>query len=218
MCDTSIVNAQLLNTSYVVSTSDGRGFDRPRIDGMQLGFSATHRLYECEQGWLCLVLVTEDDWRRFAVAVGLDVAARLDDEKLAQVLEHKFRGRPAAEWLELLDAAGVPCEVSDPNFALQLHDDPEMVRRGWVVSYRHPFVGKLDQIGVPYDFSETSARVQGPPLVVGQHSRDILRELGYSPEQIDELCADCVLEWVPGKGHRQVRSPWQPATPAAKGD
>jgi crotonobetainyl-CoA:carnitine CoA-transferase CaiB-like acyl-CoA transferase len=218
MCDTSIVNAQLLNTSYVVSTPDGRGFNRPRIDGMQLGFSATHRLYECEQGWLCLVLATEDDWRRFAVAVGLDAEERFDDEKLAQRLEQMFRERPATEWFELLDAAGVPCEVCDPNFALQLHDDPEMVDRGWVVSYRHPFVGKLDQIGVPYDFSETAARVQGPPLVVGQHSRDILRELGYSPAQIDELCADCVLEWIPGQGHRQVRSPWQPAAPIAKSD
>jgi crotonobetainyl-CoA:carnitine CoA-transferase CaiB-like acyl-CoA transferase len=215
MCDTSIVNAQLLNTSCVVSRPDGRGFDRPRTDAMQLGFSATHRLYECEQGWLCLVLATEHHWRRFCAAAGLNSEQRSDDEALSQVLEQKFRERSAAEWFDVLDAAGVPCEVCDPNFALQLHDDPEMVGRGWVVSYRHPFVGKLDQIGVPYDLSETPPRVQGPPLVVGQHSREILRELGYSPEQIEELCADCVLEWVPGKGHRQVRSPWQPAAPAA---
>jgi crotonobetainyl-CoA:carnitine CoA-transferase CaiB-like acyl-CoA transferase len=185
---------------------------------MQLGFSATHRLYECEQGWLCLVLASEDHWHQLSVAVGLEADERCDDAKLAQFLEQRFRERSAAEWFATLDAAGVPCEVCDPNFALQLHDDPEMARRGWVVSYRHPFVGKLDQIGVPYDFSETAARVQGPPLVVGQHSRDILLELGYSPAQIEELCADCVLEWIAGQGHRQVRSPWQPAAPIAKSD
>lgn len=228
MCDTSIVNAQLLNTSYVVAASDGRGFDRPRIDAMQLGFSAMHRLYECSEGWLCLVLVSERDWHRFCVSTSLeslvtderfataDARAR-NDESLAQLIEQRLRERSAAEWFATLDAAGVPCEVCDPSFALQLHDDPEIGRRGWVVSYQHPFVGKLDQIGLPYDFSDTPARVQGPPLVVGQHSREILRELGYSQAQIDELCADCVLEWIPGQGHRRVRSPWEAAAPAQPG-
>ena len=229
MCDTSIVNAQLLNTSYVVATPDGGSFERPRTDAMQLGFSATHRLYECSQDWLCLVLATSEQWDRFCIATGLESlatderfatpAARVsNDETLAQLIEQKFRERQATEWFSMLDAAGVPCEVCDRGFALRLHDDPEIVQRGWVVSYRHPFVGKLDQIGLPYDFSETAARVQGPPLVVGQHSAEILRELGYSQAQIDELCADCVLDWTPGTPHRRVRSPWEAAAPAAKSD
>ena len=76
-------------------------------------------------------------------------------------------------------------------------------------------MGRLDQIGVAFDFSETPARVQGPPLIVGQHSRELLAELGLTPAEIDELCADCVLEWRPGEGHRRVRSPWEVAKPAA---
>jgi crotonobetainyl-CoA:carnitine CoA-transferase CaiB-like acyl-CoA transferase len=84
-----------------------------------------------------------------------------------------------------------------------------------VAAYQHPFVGRLNQIGLLFDFSETPGRVQGPPLVVGQHSREILAELGYSPEQIEELCKDCVLAWSLKEGHRKVRSPWQPQAPAA---
>ncbi|MGH8540474.1 MAG: CoA transferase, partial [Stenotrophobium sp.] len=53
--DTSIINAALLNTSYAVATPDGKGFERPRIDGMQVGYSAGHRIYETQQGWLCFV-------------------------------------------------------------------------------------------------------------------------------------------------------------------
>ena len=51
--------------------------------------------------------------------------------------------------------------------------------------------------------------------MVGQHSREILAELGYSAEQIEELCKDCVLAWSLKEGHRKVRSPWQPQAPAA---
>jgi crotonobetainyl-CoA:carnitine CoA-transferase CaiB-like acyl-CoA transferase len=222
MCDTSIVNAQLLNTSYVVARPDGSGFDRPRVDGQQLGFSAGNRLYETADGWICILLATADHWDRLCVALRLEAlaaderfataAARAqNDADLASILESTFRRRSAAQWRAVLDEAQVPCEVCDPEFALRLHEDPELVKRGWVVSYQHPFVGRLDQIGLPFELSETPGRVQGPPLVVGQHSREILAELGYSQAQIEELCAECVLAWSPGEGHRKIRSRWEPS-------
>jgi crotonobetainyl-CoA:carnitine CoA-transferase CaiB-like acyl-CoA transferase len=221
MCDTSIVNAQLLNTSYALARPDGTGFDRPQVDRLQFGFSATHRLYETSSGWLCVVLATDEHWSRLCAAMRLeslalderfataDARAR-NDEALAGLLEMRFYERPAAEWFAVLDEAGVPCEICDPGFALKLHDDPQFAQRHWVVSYQHPFVGKLDQIGLPFELSETPGRIQGPPLVVGQHSREILAELGYSPQQIEELCAECVLAWSPAEGHRKIRSPWEP--------
>ncbi len=222
-CDTSIVNAQLLNTSYAVARADGTGFERPRIDGMQLGRSATNRLYQTREGWLCLVLLREEEWQRFAAAMAVPADARFasaaaraaNEAALVQLLEPKFKERTATEWFALLDKARVPCEVSDPKFSLGVHDDPEFKKRGWVVSYEHPFVGKLNQIGLLFDFSDTPGKVQGPPLIVGQHSREILAELGYTPEQIEELCKDCVLAWSVKEGHRKVRSPWQPQAPAA---
>jgi crotonobetainyl-CoA:carnitine CoA-transferase CaiB-like acyl-CoA transferase len=222
-CDTSIVNAQLLNSSYAVARADGTGFARPRTDRMQLGRSATNRLYETSDGWLCLVLAREDVWQRFAAAMGLAADARFASAKerakneaaLAQLLEPKFKERSAAQWFAALDKAGVPCEVSDPKFSLGVHEDPEFQKRGWVAAYDHPFVGRLNQIGLLFDLSDTPGRVQGPPLIVGQHSREILTELGYSAGQIEELCKDCVLAWSLTEGHRKVRSPWQPQAPAA---
>jgi crotonobetainyl-CoA:carnitine CoA-transferase CaiB-like acyl-CoA transferase len=225
-CDTSIVNAHLLNSSYALTRADGSGFERPHTDAQQFGFSATERLYETRAGWLCLVLATQEHWQRFCEAAGLSAlsadarfataAARRGNEGLlAQLIGARLRERTAAEWCTLLDAAQVPCEISDPGFALRLHDDAEFKRRGWVASYQHPFVGRLDQIGLLFDLSATPGRVQGPPLIVGQHSREILAELGYSTEQIAELCKDCVLAWSAAEGHRKVRSPWQPAAAAA---
>ncbi len=225
-CDTSIVNAQLLNSSYAVARPDGSGFPRPHTDGMQLGYSASNRLYETREGWLCVVAVTEGEWTRLCTALGLGALATdarfatpasraQNDAALAPLLEAKMRERTAGEWFEVLDAAQVPCEISDPNFSRALHEDPEFIQRGWVAAYQHPFVGRLNQIGLLFDFSETPGRVQGPPLVVGQHSREILAELGYSGDEIEALCKDCVLAWSLQEGHRKVRSPWQPQAPAA---
>jgi len=188
-CTTSIVNAQLLVSSTAIARPDGTGFERPRLDGMQLGFSALHRLYECAEGWLCVV-ATEDT---HATALRRVLDVQHDDE-----LEARFRTKSAADWFAALDAASVPVEICDPEFALRLHDDAESQKRRLTVSYQHPFVGRLDQIGLVYGLEGTPGRIQGPPLVVGQHTRELLRELGYSDAQVDEAIQEkWASEWKP---------------------
>jgi len=226
-CDTAIVNAHLLNTSYAVARPDGAGFERPKTDARQLGHGVASRLYETREGWLCVVLPREEDWDRFCIATGLSALAAdarfataalrmTHAAALAPLVEARMRERTAAEWFALLDGARVPCEICDPKFSLSLHDNREFQERGWVAAYEHPFVGRLNQIGLLFDLSATPGRVQGPPLIVGQHSREILAELGYSTAEIEELCKDCVLAWSLKEGHRKVRSPWQPQAPAEK--
>jgi crotonobetainyl-CoA:carnitine CoA-transferase CaiB-like acyl-CoA transferase len=195
-CTTSIVNAQLLVSSMAIARPDGTGFARPRIDAMQTGFSALHRLYECADGWLCVVATEEAQAAALCRALGVERAAA--DGELAGRLEARFRTQRASEWFATLDAAGVPVEVCDPEFALRLHDDAESAKRRLTVSYQHPFVGRLDQIGLVYSLSATPGRIQGPPLVVGQHTRELMRELGYTDAQVDDaVAAKWAGEWKP---------------------
>jgi crotonobetainyl-CoA:carnitine CoA-transferase CaiB-like acyl-CoA transferase len=185
--DTSIMYAQLLNSSMAWSAADGsRHADRPQLDAMQLGWHACYRLYETVDGWLCVAAVTDE--QRAALAAALGVGAVTAATKFA-ALEPAFRTRTAAAWFAALDAAGVPCEVSTPDFVLDLFDDPEMIARGWVTKYRHPIVGDMEVMGLLFDLSETPGTVQGPPLVPGQDTRTILEELGYDQERIDKLVA-----------------------------
>jgi crotonobetainyl-CoA:carnitine CoA-transferase CaiB-like acyl-CoA transferase len=174
--DTSILYAHLLNASMAYVGADGMPGDRPKLDRMQLGWGDRYRLHETAEGWLCVALVTDGHVADFEQITGGDLT-----------------GSTAAEWFAELDAAGVPCEVSDPDFVLSLFDDPEMVEKGWVTSYEQPLVGKMDVMGLLFDLDDTPGRVQGPPLVPGQDSRAILAGLGYDDERIEKLIATGVV-------------------------
>jgi crotonobetainyl-CoA:carnitine CoA-transferase CaiB-like acyl-CoA transferase len=180
--DTSILNACLLNTSYASLDAQGLPADRPHLDRDQLGLAPWYRLYETADRWLCLAAVEEPQREAFTKLV-----APFDEA------EALLRTKPAAEWFDLLDAAGVPCEVCDETFALGVFDDPELRARGWVTSYEQKLVGHLDQYGLLIDFSETPGRIAGPPLVVGADTEAILGELGFGAAEIARLEAERVV-------------------------
>ena len=189
--DTSIVYAHLLNASMSWVTADGaRAGDRLSLDAMQFGFTAAHRMYETADGWLVVAATAGDERDRLATVVGTTI----DDATPFAALEATFATKPATEWFAVLDAAGVPCEVSDPDYVLGVFDDPELLERGWVTSQPHPVLGRLDTLGLLFDLSETPGVVQRGPFLVGQHSREIMRELGYSDEEITQLAQDGVLK------------------------
>ncbi len=197
--DTSILNAALFSTGWVYTTADGRRFERPTVDSELLGPSALYRLYECREGWLCLAVLAPADWdavvdvvpvlqgdARFATGE----SRRANDQALSDALAAVFRTDSADGWFKRLDDAGVPCEVSSVEFAEGFLDDPDMTRLEWAVSRPGQRVhGRMDMFGRVIDFSDTRADIGGPPAVPGQHSREVLRQLGYSDERIDGLCA-----------------------------
>lgn len=203
--DTSIVYAHLLNNSMAWVSPDGSArAPRPSLDRMQQGWHALYRIYRTADGWLCVAACSDAHWRALCEAVGrsdlvsdprfADAQARAQhDVELRSILDDVFAEKSASDWFDLLDAAGVPCEVSTPDFVLGLYDDPEMIEKGWVTSYHHPVVGKIDAAGLLFDFSDTPGRVMGPPFVPGQHTRDILHELGYDDATVDQLAADKVV-------------------------
>ena len=225
--ETAIVYAQLLNTSYVVARPDGEGFDRPRLDATQAGFSAGVRLYPTSDGWLCLSLLAEAHWDALGGVLGepdLQAAGRFagaearseHDDEIAKRIEHVLAGRSAQDWFEALDAAGVPCEVASPDSGAALWDDPEAHANDWVVQYPHPVVQELGQVGLAVSFSDTPSRVQGRPFMVGEHTRAVLADLGYDDEKIDTLLAEGVVgdeslnpSLAPG-GQAAPASPWAP--------
>jgi crotonobetainyl-CoA:carnitine CoA-transferase CaiB-like acyl-CoA transferase len=224
--DTSIVNACLLNTSGVVARPDGSAFERPRLDAEQTGFNAGCRLYETADEWLCIVAATAEHWDALFVALDLselvkdypDAAARrAGNAPLAAVIAAKLKTRSATDWLATLDAAGVPAEISSSTFSRSVFDDAELRARQWTVAYDHPVVGKLEQMGLLYSLSATPGVVQGAPLIVGDHTEAILRDIGYGADDVERLLSQGVVGvYPPRKGATSVRSPWDPSSAKAE--
>ena len=127
---------------------------------MQLGWNALYRLYETRRRtWLCVPPRSKSrTGRHCARRSGVTTSrpthasrpptrARATTTTSTPSSKPCSRGRPRTEWFGVLDAAGVPVEVSTPDFVLGLFDDPEMLKRGWVTEYRHPWSGRWTSSG-----------------------------------------------------------------------
>jgi crotonobetainyl-CoA:carnitine CoA-transferase CaiB-like acyl-CoA transferase len=228
--DASIINATLLTASNAYITADGKGAERPKLDAMQMGLGALYRLYRTANGWLCIAAIEEDHWRQLCAVLGRPEltadarfasadARREHDAALAAILETVFSTRPAREWFALLDGRGVPCEISSPTFSQELFDDPEIISKQWIASYRRAQVGRLEEHGLGFDFSETPGKIWGPAPLCGQHSREILAELGYTGAEIDDLSAGKVVldAAAPDAGAGIKRERSKPARSVAAG-
>jgi crotonobetainyl-CoA:carnitine CoA-transferase CaiB-like acyl-CoA transferase len=208
--DTSILNAGLLIGSMASIRPDGSPLPRPQLDSMQLSLGPLYRLFQTADGWLCLAAVTEEHWVALADALGhaewaLDPRFRNADWRLRhrieleELLSQAFVALASQSAFSLLDMHGVPCEITNPEFALGVFDDPELASRGLTVSLEHPKLGRYETFGRTIDFSDTQPEIWGPPPLCGQHTRAIMEEYGYKETEIDKLVdARAVFEelWV----------------------
>ena len=203
---TSLLDGGAMLASDVLLV-DGETNPYPRLDKEQTGLGACYRLYETSDGWLQLAAVTEDQWRGLCQTLRLpeltddprfaDAKARdANRTKLESLLGDRFKERTALTWMRLLADGGVPSEVPiDPKGGELMFFDADNERLGLVTEYEHPILGTMRQYGSLIDFSETPSRARSAPPLVGQHTQEILGELGYSTEEMDTLKETRAVYW-----------------------
>jgi crotonobetainyl-CoA:carnitine CoA-transferase CaiB-like acyl-CoA transferase len=100
--------------------------------------------------------------------------------------------KTTAEWIALLEAAGVPC--GPINDLAQVFADPQVQARGMRIDMPHPDAGSVPLVASPIRLSETPVEYRVPPPLLGQHTRDVLGQLlGLDAEQIEALAAAGVI-------------------------
>ena len=186
---------------------DGVGVARPQMDADQAGFGATYRLYRTNDGWIQIAAVKDEHWRALCAALGepdlcddprfATPAARAEHRhQLEALIAPVLATRTAIVWSRALDDAGVPNEVPrDTNAGEAVFFDDDNVRLGLVAQYEQPKVGRMRQYGKLIDFSDTPTEIERPPPMNGQHTQEILTELGYEAAQQQALRDAGVVYW-----------------------
>ena len=148
------------------------------------------------------IATTNHMWKRLCVALG-DVALAEDErfsspgrrsknrDALTPILEEKLKDKTADEWIDELNVAGIPC---GPILSIDKVFDNEQVRHlGLAHAIEHPALGSIEILGRPVTLSRTPASIRTPTAEKGEHTDEILKELGVSEEEIGQLRKDAVI-------------------------
>ena len=176
----------------------GAVFDPPLgPTGYQRLLSPDRRPFQTSDGYVCVLIYTDAHWARFFQAIGQEDVLRDDPrfatmgsrtehiDSLYKMVSDIMRSRTSAEWLRLLDEIDIP--VMPMHTLDTLIDDPHLRDIGFVGTAQHPSEGPIRTIGVPGTWSVSQPAESRPAPRVGQHSVEILREIGYDDETLARL-------------------------------
>lgn len=167
-------------------------------------FMAPWGPFECEDGWIGVIVATEGDWAKFCTAierpdlVGREGATSGPERAknmvgwLGEIISAWFRKQTKAEATAKLLAVGLP--IGPVQNAREIFEDPQVAARKLMIDVQDPILGTVKLVGPVAKLSGGTDPLTEPAPLLGQHNSEVLTELlGYSKEDVDRLKADGVI-------------------------
>lgn len=184
--DTSLLEAGIHQTAWQAAIFFATGVS-PGPGGSAHVLAAPYQAFPTADGWINIGGANQANWERIARLVGapelitdarfIDNSARMTHrDALVALLSEHLRLRPTRDWLRDLDAAGIP---AGPIRGIgEMASDPQTLARQMVVPLDHPVAGRTHALGLPVKFSATPGGIRCPAPTFGQHTAEVLAELG----------------------------------------
>jgi crotonobetainyl-CoA:carnitine CoA-transferase CaiB-like acyl-CoA transferase len=196
--DVSLFEAGIVHTYWQSAITFATG-ERPGPMGSAHPLNAPYQAFETGDGWITIGAANQPNWLKLIEA--LDTSALKNDPRFAtndarmanlpalvNTLTPLFKQRTSADWLQRLEAVGVPAgPVLD---IAQMQADPQTIAREMVIEVPHSRLKKHKTVGAPVKFSATPGGITRGAPILGEHTREVMREYGYTDGEIEALAAN----------------------------
>jgi formyl-CoA transferase/CoA:oxalate CoA-transferase len=190
--DISLLDGSVAWLTYVSSGYFASG-NVPKRYGSAHPTIAPYQAFPSSDGYVMVAVGNDGLWDRFTSAIGRkdlssDERFRTNELRvghravLIPLLEQIVITRTTSQWVHALNEAGVP--VGPIQTVDQALADPQVLARGMIVEMQHPSAGTVNAVNCPIRLSRTPVSVKSAPPLLGQHTNEILSDLGFDPDEI----------------------------------
>ncbi len=193
--DTSLLEGAVAYTFWESAIYFATG-EIPQPLGSAHRLNAPYQVFETKDGALSIGAANQSTWEKLCRVLGrqdlledprfMTNAERVKHYRgLGALLQPVFHQRTTAEWLSLLEVAGVP---AGPIYNIaHVYEDPHIRHRDMIVELEHPLAGRVKNIGIPVKLSLTPGQIRRPAPVLGEHTDEVLLWLGLDSSEIARL-------------------------------